>query len=147
MTTGASAGMAAALLASSLAVAGKTPKPKPEPYTQIAVTPAEDQARGNPLANDPNAIAAGRKLYERHCGSCHGDGGEYGRQGPSLRVTEIQNASEGALFWAVTNGNVRAGMPVWSKLPEPQRWQIGRYLKSLGSAPSDPRAGDPTPAH
>jgi hypothetical protein len=23
-------------------------------------------------------------------------------------------------------------MPVWSKLPEPQRWQIVTYLKSLG---------------
>lgn len=146
MKTGAKAGMAAVLLASSLAVAGKTPKTKPEPYTQIAVVPAEDQARINPLANDPDAVAAGRKLYERHCGSCHGDGGENGRRGPSLAVTEIQNASEGALFWAITNGNVRAGMPVWSKLPEPQRWQIVMYLKSLAAAPSGPRAGDPTPA-
>jgi mono/diheme cytochrome c family protein len=27
---------------------------------------------------------------------------------------------------------VRSGMPVWSKLPEPQRWQIVTYVKTLG---------------
>jgi len=26
-------------------------------------------------------------------------------------------------------------MPVWSKLPEPQRWQLVTYIKSLGVAP------------
>jgi len=24
-------------------------------------------------------------------------------------------------------------MPVWSKLPEPQRWQLVSYIKSLGA--------------
>jgi hypothetical protein len=27
---------------------------------------------------------------------------------------------------------VRKGMPVWSKLPEPQRWQLVTYIQSLG---------------
>jgi hypothetical protein len=35
------------------------------------------------------------------------------------------------LFWILTNGVVRQGMPVWSKLPEPQRWQIVTFVKSL----------------
>jgi mono/diheme cytochrome c family protein len=40
----------------------------------------------------------------------------------------------------MTNGAVRSGMPVWSKLPEPQRWQIVTYVKSLGPAgPPAPR--------
>jgi mono/diheme cytochrome c family protein len=84
------------------------------------------------LANDPDAIPAGRKLYDRHCASCHGSSGEHGRKGPGLRAADVQAASDGALFWVLTQGNVRAGMPVWSKLPEPQRWQITTYLKSLG---------------
>lgn len=33
----------------------------------------------------------------------------------------------------MTNGVARRGMPVWSKLPEPQRWQIVSFLKSLGT--------------
>ena len=57
-----------------------------------------------------------------------------GKKAPSLRVTEVQTASPGALFYILTNGVVRKGMPVWSKLPEPQRWQLVSYLKSLGAA-------------
>jgi mono/diheme cytochrome c family protein len=40
----------------------------------------------------------------------------------------------GAIFWILTNGVVRKKMPVWSKLPEPQRWQLVSYIKSLGIA-------------
>ena len=47
---------------------------------------------------------------------------------------ELAALGPGALFWILTNGVGRRGMPVWSKLPEPQRWQIVSYLKSLGPA-------------
>ncbi len=57
---------------------------------------------------------------------------EGGRRAPSLRAEEVQRATPGTLFWILTNGVVRRGMPVWSKLPEPQRWQIVTYVKSLG---------------
>jgi mono/diheme cytochrome c family protein len=53
------------------------------------------------------------------------------RKAPSLRVPEVQNATPGTLFWILTNGVVRKKMPVWSKLPEPQRWQLVSYIKSL----------------
>jgi len=66
--------------------------------------------------------------------------GEGGKKGPSLRAPEVQNARPGAIFWLLTNGVVRKGMPVWSRLPEPQRWQLVRYLKSLGIAEPAPTA-------
>ncbi len=58
----------------------------------------------------------------------------------------MQEAAPGAIFWLITNGVVRRGMPVWSKLPEPQRWQIVRYLKSLGSpeAPAKTASNPPS---
>lgn len=56
------------------------------------------------------------------------------KKGPSLRAEQVQKATPGSLFWILTNGVVRRGMPVWSKLPEPQRWQIISYLKSLGAS-------------
>lgn len=107
-------------------------------YEELAKAPEKARGRVNPLANDPEAVAAGRLLFEDHCAECHGEnaeGGEPGakRRGPSLRAPEVQNAADGALFWVVTNGVVRKGMPVWSKLPEPQRWQLVRYIKSLGA--------------
>jgi mono/diheme cytochrome c family protein len=59
---------------------------------------------------------------------------EGGRKAPSLLAEQVQQATPGTLFWILTNGVVRHGMPVWSKLPEPQRWQIVSYLKSLTHA-------------
>ena len=41
-------------------------------------------------------------------------------------------------FWLLTNGVVRKKMPAWSKLPEPQRWQLVRFLKSGTSVPAAP---------
>jgi mono/diheme cytochrome c family protein len=103
-----------------------------EIYAELAKAPEKARKRVNPLENDPEAIAAGRLLFEDHCAECHGDKAEGGKKGPNLRAPEVQNATPGTLFWLLTNGVVRKGMPVWSKLPEPQRWQLVRYLKSFG---------------
>jgi mono/diheme cytochrome c family protein len=119
------------VLASTAVTAGT--KSETTVYSQLAHVPDDARARVNPLETDPDAVKGGRKLYERHCAECHGATGDNGRKGPSLLVSEIQTAPAGALFWVITNGNVRAGMPVWSKLPEPQRWQIATYLKSIGA--------------
>jgi mono/diheme cytochrome c family protein len=101
-------------------------------YAEFAKVPAKARGTSNPLAEDPDSGLAGRKLFEQHCAECHGNTAEGGRKAPSLRAEEVQQATPGTLFWILTNGVVRRGMPVWSKLPEPQRWQIVTYLKSLG---------------
>ena len=124
----------AALLAGSVTLvnAQKTWKDKPDVYAELAKAPEKARTRVNPLENDPEAVAAGRLLFEDHCVECHGENAEGGKKGPSLRAPEVQNSAPGAIFWLLTNGVVRKGMPVWSRLPEPQRWQVVRYLKSLG---------------
>jgi mono/diheme cytochrome c family protein len=103
-------------------------------YAELAKAPEKARAKHNPLATDPDAIAAGANLFDQHCAECHGDAGEGSRKGPSLLKEPVQTATPGALFWLLTNGVVRRGMPVWSKLPEPQRWQLVTYIKSLGAA-------------
>ena len=105
-------------------------------YSEIGKAPQKARAKRNPLENDPDAIAAGRVLFEQRCAECHGDNAEGGKKGPSLRVAEIQDAEPGAILWILTNGVVRKGMPVWSKLPEPQRWQLVTFIKSLGPVPA-----------
>ena len=100
-------------------------------YTEIGKVPDKARARQNPFENDPEAIAAGGNLYEQHCAHCHGSKAEGSKRGPSLLVSDVQSAQPGAIFWILTNGVVRRGMPVWSKLPEPQRWQLVSFLKSL----------------
>jgi mono/diheme cytochrome c family protein len=100
-------------------------------YAELAKAPKKAVARRNPLENDPDAAVAGGKLFEMHCAQCHGDMAEGGHKAPSLLAGPLQQATPGTLFWILTNGVVRRGMPVWSKLPEPERWQIVSYLKSL----------------
>ncbi len=117
-------------------------------YTELEKAPPKAVKRTNPLRDDPDAVAAGGKLYELHCAECHGELANGGRKGPSLRAPEVQQATPGAIFWLLTNGVVRRGMPVWSKLPEPQRWQLVSYIKSLTPANAvdhggrSPSAGD-----
>ncbi len=101
-------------------------------YAELAKAPKKAVVRRNPLESDPDAVAAGANLFDQHCAECHGDMAEGGHKAPSLLADEVQQSTPGTLFWILTNGVVRRGMPVWSKLPEPQRWQIVSYLKSLG---------------
>lgn len=96
--------------------------------------PGQARLKVNPLADDPYAVRAGKKLFAQHCAQCHGANAEGGKKAPSLRIQQVQAASAGSIFWVITNGVVWRGMPVWSKLPEAQRWQITAFIKSLSSA-------------
>jgi mono/diheme cytochrome c family protein len=114
-------------------------------YGELEKAPAKYRAKANPLANDKDAAAAGKVLFEEHCAECHGENALGSKKAPSLRAKEVQEAPPGTLFWILTNGIVRKGMPVWSKLPEPQRWQLISFIKSLGPVESteNKTAGNP----
>ena len=113
-------------------------------YAELAKAPPKAAARRNLLAADPDAVAAGGKLFAQHCAECHGDMADGGKKGPSLLAPEVRKATPGTLFWLLTNGVVRRGMPVWSKLPEPQRWQLVSFIKALTPAtPNSEKAPRP----
>lgn len=107
-------------------------------YAELSKVPLKAAVRQNPLESDPESVAAGAKLFEQHCAECHGANADGGKKGPSLRAEEVQQATPGTLFWLLTNGVVRKGMPVWSRLPEPQRWQLVAYVKSLAGSTKVP---------
>ena len=113
-------------------------------YDEIKKAPEKALLRQNPFEGDPEAIQAGGKLFGRDCAGCHGMKAEGGRRAPSLLRDEVQEAAPGTLFWVLTNGVSWHGMPVWSKLPEPQRWQIVTFLKSLRRplSPKEPAASE-----
>lgn len=135
-----------AVLSDSKPTLAKRHKAPPDPdliYAELTKAPAKDVARRNPLESDPEAIPAGDKLFQMHCAECHGEMAEGGKKAPSLLVDEVQKSTPGTLFWLLTNGVVRRGMPVWSKLPDSQRWQLVSYLKSLSGPPKPtPDQGD-----
>jgi mono/diheme cytochrome c family protein len=121
---------------SFLCVAQNKPE-KMEPaadYSELEKAPAKYRAKANPLSKDKDSIPAGKILFEEHCAECHGENALGTKKAPSLRAQEVQTASPGTLFWILSNGIVRKGMPVWSKLPEPQRWQLISFIQSLGPA-------------
>lgn len=93
------------------------------PSTAVSVT--------NPYHQQADAIRAGGKLYATNCASCHGVAGQGAGNIPALRQGPAQQATEGALFWFITQGAVNNGMPSWAALPEQARWQIVAYLKTL----------------
>lgn len=101
----------------------------------LTQVPAREKLKTNPLARQPEAIQAGRLLYAEHCSKCHGENAEGGRKRPSLRSPRVQSeATEGDVHWLLVNGNLRRGMPSWSKLPDQQLWQLVSYLRSLKPA-------------
>jgi len=102
-------------------------------YDELDKAPEKYRGKTNPLAADPDATIAGGVLFAEHCEECHGKEGIGGKKAPSLRSEEVQRATPGAIFWILSNGVVRKKMPVWSKLPEPERWQLVSYIKSLGT--------------
>jgi mono/diheme cytochrome c family protein len=94
--------------------------------------PPREHDRSNTMASDPEAMAAGQLLFEENCAKCHGEDARGKGRRPSLRTERVQEtATPGDLHWFLVNGNLRRGMPSWSKLPDQQIWQIVTYLKSL----------------
>lgn len=97
----------------------------------LTTVPEKARARQNPYADDFNATIAGAKLFDQHCAQCHGADADGRAKKPSLRTRRIERATPGELEWLLTNGSLVKGMPSWSRLPEPQRWQLVTYLKTL----------------
>ena len=108
------------------------------PNAECFVVPVNDRPKRNPLSDDPDAPIAGLKLFEQHCSNCHGTGGEGTRRAPRLASPQMQHSTPGEIFWILTNGLIRHGMPSWSRLPPPQRWQIVSFLVFLNEQQTPP---------
>jgi len=104
-----------------LAAVGRSP---------IEKAPQASLNRGNPEADNEETRRAGAKLYLRECAACHGADRRGIGKAPGLDRDDIRQGSPGALFWVLRNGSLRRGMPSFAHLPEPERWQIIRYLQA-----------------
>ncbi len=100
--------------------------------TNFHNAPDSAQQMKNPYDGQPSAIAAGKHLYARNCGSCHGANAGGAGNVPSLIDGRLETAKPGEVFWFITKGDKENGMPSWAQLPAKQRWQLVSYVKSLG---------------
>jgi mono/diheme cytochrome c family protein len=101
---------------------------KPDPKW---VAPPDAAAKKNPVAGNADALAGGKKLFMRHCAECHNEDGTGLQDAANLTLPEVQKQSDGSIFWKITNGNVKAGMPPFARLTDTERWQIVSYLRTL----------------
>jgi mono/diheme cytochrome c family protein len=114
-----------------LAWSARQPKDATALGSELARAPAAARNWKNPFAGRPEAVMAGKNLYQRHCAQCHGDDGKGRDKAPDLRSCVVEQAAPGTLFWFLKNGNLKEGMPSWSRLPDQQLWQLVSYLQTL----------------
>ena len=92
----------------------------------------KDKKGKHPAFSDPQAIAAGAKLFTNSCAGCHGPRGEGGR-GPNLRNRGAWHTlDEDELFQTIQKGVPGADMPA-TNLPDPQIWQLAAFVRALGA--------------
>ncbi len=102
----------------------------PAQNTNFHGAPASARELKNPYEGQqaPNA----RALFHLRCARCHGENGEGSGNIPPLKAERIKAATPGEIFWFITKGDEPNGMPSWASLPKQQRWQIVRYVQTLG---------------
>jgi cbb3-type cytochrome c oxidase subunit III len=104
---------------------------------------AEAQKLKNPEPGNAETVEAGKKLYARHCASCHGpnakgDGGMALSGGTPSDLTDEAwdyGSTDGEIFVAIKEG-VSADMLAYKdKLNDKQIWQVVTFLRSVGPKP------------
>jgi putative copper resistance protein D len=88
------------------------------------------------------SIAEGARLYRAHCAACHGETGAgdgpaapgLPRRPADLRAPHTNQHTAGDLFWWLTHGIPRGGMPGFGEqLTVDQRWDLVNFVRALGA--------------
>lgn len=103
----------------------------------------------NPFAGNPEAIAAGAKLYTQTCINCHGSEGRGSERAPSLAGTLKHGNNDGEILQTIRAGVSGSIMPAFAQLSSDEGWQLVTYIKSLSTAAGGATkheivTGDPT---
>jgi mono/diheme cytochrome c family protein len=110
---------------------------------QLDKAPAAAKSVKNPYSTEAGAAEAGSKVYAANCTKCHGVDAKGTGMVPSLLKAAPQSATDGTLFWFITQGDADDGMPPWARLPAKQRWEVVAFIKSLGASQAKPATDSP----
>jgi mono/diheme cytochrome c family protein len=100
-------------------------------------------SKQSPIGPSADSLAAGKKLYDQNCASCHGASGL--GDGPAAKGMEPRPADIAAfvrtplatdsyLYWTIAEGGVPIGTampPFKSSLKEDEIWKIIVYIRRL----------------
>ena len=109
-----------------------------------AHTHAEAAAIKNPVKATPESIAAGKKLYDTQCASCHGETGKGdGKMAASItgdKPSDLSDASwkhgssDGEIFTLIKDGSKGTGMRGYgARMKTDDIWNVVNYVRTLGS--------------
>jgi mono/diheme cytochrome c family protein len=93
-----------------------------------------------PSLEDPQMISSGFEHFHTTCRLCHGAPGTRSLEfasgmnpsPPDLKSIEVQEESDGELYWIVKNGIKMTGMPAFGPTHnEKQLWEIVAFLRQL----------------
>jgi mono/diheme cytochrome c family protein len=106
--------------------------------------PPEYAKKKNTVKATPQSIAAGKKLYDTKCASCHGKtgkgDGEMIKQMPNVKVPDMTTAefakeSEQEIFWIMSEGKPGTVMMAFKTdkafAKDNDRWHVVNFIKSL----------------
>jgi mono/diheme cytochrome c family protein len=102
----------------------------------------EAAAMKNPVKSTPQSIAAGKKLYDTQCATCHGASGKGdGKMAASIpdpKPSDLTDASwkhgssDGEIFTLIRDGSKGTGMRGYASRMKPEDiWNVVNYLKTL----------------
>lgn len=106
----------------------------------------EAAALKNPVKPTPQSIAAGKKLYDTQCVTCHGGSGKGdGKLAASIttgpKPSDLTDASwkhgstDGEIFTLIRDGSKGTGMRGYAARMKPDDiWNVVNYLRTLGPA-------------
>ena len=106
---------------------------------------AEAQKLKNPEPKNAETLEAGKKVYARHCASCHGpqgkgDGGMALAGGVPSDLTDETwdyGSTDGEIFTAIRDGVSADMLAYQDKLNDQQLWQIVHLIRSWAPKPKE----------
>ena len=93
-----------------------------------------DATDRNPIAGNPAAIAAGERIFQQTCVTCHGDPA----RAPSLANGTFAHGSQDAdIFRTIRSGVSGTQMPPFAGLSAEQLWQLVSYIRTSAGRGAD----------
>jgi high-affinity iron transporter len=108
---------------------------------QRSTAPSAAAKLRNPVPANAASIAAGKKLYDAQCASCHGASGKGDGKGGELlkpKPSDLTDAawthgsSDGEIFTVIRSGVKQTGMSAFgSRITTQEIWNLVNYVRSL----------------
>ena len=131
----------AAVAAATPALLAQSAHDEPQTFSERARAFIDGMQNRVEVPKSAAAVERGRKVYEAHCASCHGPGGEGGK-GPTLAQPVLPRAQNDAELYRVIREGINGTEMPRSRLERNEVALVAAFVKSLGSKPAEVVPGD-----